>query len=66
MQWLSFSRPFYLLSLVAMLKIICYQEDAVRALQNVERESQKSKSELAEISEAHQKKLKEEEEMSKR
>jgi structural maintenance of chromosome 3 (chondroitin sulfate proteoglycan 6) len=38
----------------------------VRDLQNVRRENEKSKSELATISKAHQEKLKEEEEISKR
>ncbi|KAK3140087.1 hypothetical protein QOZ80_5AG0395600 [Eleusine coracana subsp. coracana] len=42
------------------------KEEAARELQNVRIESEKSKSELAEISKAHQEKLKEEEEISKR
>jgi hypothetical protein len=56
----------YLLCFIAMLKIICYQEEAVRDLQNVRRECEKSKSEFSAISKAHQEKLKEEEEISKR
>ncbi|GJN35302.1 hypothetical protein PR202_gb24057 [Eleusine coracana subsp. coracana] len=42
------------------------KEEAARNLQNVRIESEKSKSELAGISKAHQEKLKEEEEISKR
>ncbi|WVZ64811.1 hypothetical protein U9M48_014282 [Paspalum notatum var. saurae] len=41
------------------------KEEAARDLQSVKRESEKSKSELAEISTVHQAKLKEEEEISK-
>ncbi|OEL37878.1 Structural maintenance of chromosomes protein 3 [Dichanthelium oligosanthes] len=41
------------------------KDEAVRDLQSVRRESEKSKSELAEISKVHQAKLKEEEEISK-
>jgi len=42
------------------------KDEAARDLQSVMRESEKSKSELAEISKVHQTKLKEEEEISKR
>jgi hypothetical protein len=51
-----------LLCFIAMLKITCYEEEAVRDLQNVSvrRESEKSKSELAAISKAHHEKIKDE------